>query len=298
MNLNRNNKKMMYGIFVWHGFFLALTMSMIDFNTVLPSLINNLMESKIIFGSLYSILLGAPKLFNIIFSHYLESYKYKKKFLMLGIYLRAFSFLGMAVTTYFFAPRSPVLVVVSFYIWVALFALSGGFAGLSYSEIIAKLVVRPDRGRLFAFKEFASSVAAFTGGLIVSRIFRMENLPFPSNYALNFVIGFSGLIVAAFAFWMIDEPPSQVESEDRIPPGEFFAKVINILNKDRRFSNFIVVENLSSFSLMVLPFYMLYARDIFGVGEAYIGKYLLFQITGKVSSNLIWGYIADRLSSR
>jgi len=37
-------------IFIWHGAFLALTMSMLDLNTVFPALISNLTESKIIFG--------------------------------------------------------------------------------------------------------------------------------------------------------------------------------------------------------------------------------------------------------
>lgn len=70
--------KKTYLIFIWHGFFLTLTMSMIDFNTVFPSLISTLIDSKIIFGSLFSIMLGAPKIFNIIFSHYMNSYEYRK----------------------------------------------------------------------------------------------------------------------------------------------------------------------------------------------------------------------------
>lgn len=62
--MNKQLKKS-YVIFIWHGFFLTLTISMIDFNTVFPSLISTLIDSKIIFGLLYSIMLGAPKLFNI-----------------------------------------------------------------------------------------------------------------------------------------------------------------------------------------------------------------------------------------
>ena len=52
------NNKRTYMIFIWHGAFLALTMSMLDFNTVFPALISNLTESKIIFGMLYSIMIG------------------------------------------------------------------------------------------------------------------------------------------------------------------------------------------------------------------------------------------------
>jgi hypothetical protein len=46
-----------YFPFVWHGFFLALTMAMIELNTVLPNLIAGLTKSSIAFGGLYSIML-------------------------------------------------------------------------------------------------------------------------------------------------------------------------------------------------------------------------------------------------
>lgn len=114
--MNKSLKKS-YLIFIWHGFFLTLTMSMIDFNTVFPSLVATLIDSKIIFGLLYSIMLGAPRIFNIVFSHYMNAYEYRKKFLLIGIYLRAFSFLGMAAFTYYFGSSAPQIVVISFFFW-------------------------------------------------------------------------------------------------------------------------------------------------------------------------------------
>ena len=51
----RNDNKIFYLPFLWHSLFLALTMAMIDFNTVFPSLVDRLTELKLIFGFLYSI---------------------------------------------------------------------------------------------------------------------------------------------------------------------------------------------------------------------------------------------------
>jgi len=67
--MNHINKYSYYLIFLGHGMLLALTMSMIDFNTVFPSLVDSLSDSKIIFGALYSIMLGIPFVFNLLFSH-------------------------------------------------------------------------------------------------------------------------------------------------------------------------------------------------------------------------------------
>ena len=84
------NTKRTYIIFIWHGAFLALTKSMLDFNTVFPALISNLIESKIIFGVLYSIMLGIHLTLNIILSSFMHTRRYNKKILLLGIYLRSF----------------------------------------------------------------------------------------------------------------------------------------------------------------------------------------------------------------
>jgi MFS family permease len=271
---------------------------MIDFNTVFPSLVATLIDSKIIFGLLYSIMLGAPRIFNIVFSHYMNAYEYRKKFLLIGIYLRAFSFLGMAAFTYYFGSSAPQIVVISFFFWVLIFSISGGFASISYGDIIAKTVAAEERGKLYASKQFAASLAAFAGGMVVQNIFSGDSFAFPLNYSLTLFIGFAGLLVAAFAFWLIEEPPSINKDDDLLSLKEYIKKIPGIIKSDKNFASFILIENMASFSLMLLPFYIVYAQDSFGIGADYIGRYLLFQIAGTVISNLLWGYISDRLNSQ
>jgi len=198
---------MVYAIFIWHGVFLALTMAMIDFNTVFPAMITDLVHSKIIFGIIYSLMLGIPYLFSLLFGHFLSTYRYRRKFLIMGIYLRGLAFLGMAGFMFFFGARSPWVVVGSFFIWILLFSLSGGLAGISYDDIFGKLVAKGERGKLAASRQFASSLAAFGGGWIIARVFSVNSLPFPKNYAFILFIGFIGLIVASIAFWFIKEEP-------------------------------------------------------------------------------------------
>ena len=155
---NQDTIKKNYAIFIWHGFFLALTMSMLDLNTVFPTLISTFTDSKIIFGSLYSIMLGAPLVFNLIFSHYLKTHALKKKFLIFGIYIRSLSLLGMAVFTYFYGLKHPTLVVSSFFLWIFLFSVSAGFAGISYADLIAKTIPSNRRTELYATKQFVGSL--------------------------------------------------------------------------------------------------------------------------------------------
>jgi hypothetical protein len=68
--------------------------------------------------------------------------------LLLGIYLRAFSFLGMAAFTYYFGTDNPLVVIISFFFLVFVFAVSGGFAGMVYTDILGKLLPAKERPAL------------------------------------------------------------------------------------------------------------------------------------------------------
>ncbi len=287
-----------YLIFIWHGIFLSLTMAMIDLNTVFPALVTDLGGSKVTFGLLYSVLLGAPYLFSFPFGHYISQHRLHRKFLLIGIYLRGFAFFGMAAMTYLFAARTPGLVVASFFFWTFLFSVSGGFAGISYTDIIGKLVEPGKRGKLYAAKQFASSIAAFIGGLVVAKTFSTAALPFPSNYSFILGLGGAGLVIAALAFWFIQEPPSPATAETRIPFRTLLKQVPRIMAENREFLRFVIVQNLTSFSLMVMPFYMVFAKDRFAIPDSYIGRYLLVQIAGAVLSNLAWGWIASKRGAK
>lgn len=292
------HNKASYFSFLWHGLFLSLTMAMIDFNTVLPSLVDNLTEYKIIFGLLYSIMLGVPLLFNVIFSHYFKRHEYKKKFLLIGIYLRALSFLGMSIFVFIFGKSNPNIVILSFFLLIFLFSISGGFAGLSYSELIGKLFQSVERGTLFSSKQFIGSVSAFGGGLIVTRVFSLDNLSYPINYVILLFIGFIGLVISSVGFFFIKEPPSVVILKENDSLLNYIKEIPSLLKNDFVFSKFIIAENIASFSLMILPFYMVYARDTFNIDQSYIGKYLLLQITGTIFSNLIWSFLSKKFGSK
>ncbi|MBZ4683203.1 MAG: hypothetical protein PWP46_914 [Fusobacteriaceae bacterium] len=297
MKENKKSIKLTYFSFGWHSFFLALTMSMIDFNTVFPALISELSKSKIIFGALYAILLGAPNIFNMIFSHFMRKHHYKKKFLILGIYMRGFSFLGMSLSTIFFAKNNPMIAVYLFFIWVFIFSASGGFAGIAYSNLIAKLLSTHERGQFYAVKQFIGSTASIMGGLVIGKIFKSSGLVYPYNYGISLFIGFLGLVIASLGFYILKEPASEVETEE-YKFIEFLKLVPEILKNNKKFLNYIIVENISSFSLMILPFYMVFAKDNLGIDKNYIGKYLMYQITGMVISNIVWGFFIKRKGTK
>jgi MFS family permease len=288
--------KFIYFAFIWHGFFLALTVSMLELNTVFPALITTLTESKFIFGAIYSVMLGVPLIFNVVFGHYLRNKEYKKKYLLLGIYLRSGAFLGMALFTLYFSIWNPMLTLVSYFFFVFLFSVSAGFAGLSYSDIIAKSLDSEKRVRLYTIKQLFGSVSAFAGGLLIARIFNL-GIEYPLNYTISLTIGSVGLVIASLGFIFLPEPKSVIK-ENNDPLITFIKKIPSILKKDNSFKLFIIVENLAGFSIMILPFYMLYAQEVFDIDNSFIGTYVIWITVGTILSNIIWGFLASKFNAK
>lgn len=283
--------------FLWHGFFLYLTMSMIEFNTVLPNLVSELTSSPVAFGGIYSILLGAPLIFNILFSNYMRHFAAKRKFLLLGIYVRSLSFLGMAASLYFFASSKPILTLLMFYALILLFSLSGGFASIAYSDLVGKLLPSDKRPGLFANRQLVGSVASLIGGALVARVFTPGRFSYPGNYVLLLVIGFVGLAIGAQGFWKLEEPVESVSPGANIGQSGLIKDTVGILKRDKAFRSFILLENVTSFSLMIMPFYMLYVKQSFANYADYFGTFVFAQLAGNLLSNFAWIGIAKKFGT-
>ncbi len=292
------SKKTIFFAFIWHGIFLAITSSMLDLNTVFPSLVNTLTENTFVFASLLTVMLGTPLIFNLLFSHFLRRAKRKRNFLLLGIYLRAFSFLSIGIFVYFFAENNPWITIMSLYFFLLMFSISAGFAGISYSDLIGKtLPDTKDRTKLFTYIQFFSSIAAFLGGLIITYIFT-KDLNYPINYSLSLIIGFVGLLIASIGYFFVKEPAETNVNESSESFVDYLKKIPKIIKNDFEFRKYIIIDNFSSFGVMIIPFYIVFARNEMSIDDSYIGIYLLIILFGKLMSTFFWGYVGKRWNAK
>jgi MFS family permease len=287
-----------FGPFLWHGFFLALTMAMVDLNTVLPSLVSSLTTNTVAFGAIYSVMLGAPVVFNLAFSKIQEASPSKRKYLLVGIYARSASFVGMGFSLLAWARSEPAMAYWAFLALVLVFSASGGFAGIAYSDIVGGTISPERRGGLYAYRQFLGGIASLIGGLLVARIFSPGSFPYPWNYATGLFIGAAGLIVGAFGFWRIRE--SRQPREEAAPDGGATPResALGTLKRDKRLLRFVLIENLSGFSLMVLPFYLVFIQRSFTDYREHLGAFIIAQTIGSLGSNFLWSALARSLGPR
>ncbi len=293
----RNYLKRNYIAFFWHGIFFAISAALVDLNTVLPGFIMHLSNSKIILGLATSILMGGPILFQLLFIRIIDPLPYKKWTLLLGIYLRVLAFFGMFLTSLYLPLTSPTLAIYVLFVLLLIFSVSGGFAGMSYMDIIGKITEKKTRGEFFAIKQFLSAFASIVAGLTVRKILNLKTLPFPKNYALLFLLATLALFLASLGFWLIKEPKTHKKKEEK-GFREYIYLIKEILRKDKNFLRFIVIENIAGLGIMIIPFYLAFAKDIIKIKESEIGTYLTFQILGAILSNLFWGKISKHIGSK
>lgn len=298
----------------WHSFFLAVTMSFTEINTVMPALILNAGGGERAVGILTGIMIGLPLISQLVFAGFLHSRERKKPFLLFGINLRVVALAAAAVGIARFGTTGGIIPVV--FITMAVFALSGAFAGVSYTDLVGKLIRTAERRRFFVRRQVATSFGLLVSA-IATRVF-LGQTQFPNGYVVLFAMAATFLLVATAGFWMLRETPERGADETATPPGhgergergehgepggtdrrrpgmlDAFRQVPSILTADGNMRGLIAVVNLAAPAFTAIPLITALAHRSYDLSPGMVGTFVLVQIIGMVISNAGWSYLIRR----
>ncbi len=275
--------------FWWHMAFLSFASTLINVNTVIPSYLDKLYHSSLLIGIVSSILLGLPSITQLFFANFLKTRRYKKPFLMVGILTRAFAIFLLSMTAFYVAQLG-VWGIVFTVTAITLFATTGSFAGIAYVDLLGKSVKKEKRYYFFPIRQAVAGVFSFAAGFVVKYLLAGNN--FPRNYAWLFFISSISISLAVVLFFFLKE--KEGEPMPKTNTIEMFKTLPHFL-KDERLFWYVVVEVLGGFYFMALPFFAVYAIQRFG-GNI-VGNLVIFQVSGMVLSNLLWGYVSKKLGN-
>jgi len=284
-----------YYAFQWHAVFLALTVAFTEVNTVLPSLIVKVGGGSVQIGVLTAIMVGTPIVGQLLFASYLHLQPRKRGFLLLGVGLRVMALAVVALILLAAETLSPQTLIYFVFFLMFVFAISGTFAAVSYTDILGKSLAVEQRSRFFVNRQIFTSVA-FLISAPVSR-WVLGYSQYPHNYVWMFGLAAGLLLIASFGFWAIDEPVVEPSRE-----AHSFLKVLRSLPGHLRANpplrNYILLINLTGFGLTLMPFYIAYASQYYGLTGKQVGNYLLVQIAGMILSNILWSKLVKRSGFR
>ena len=229
-----NYRRNFYG-FIWHALFLAFAATFIDVNTVLSSFVLNIGGSSVHVGMLTAIYIGLPMITQLLFAGFLAGRSRKKPFLLVGIYLRVLALAGMGYTLSISSSSNSGRMLFMIFLWIGIFAVSGAFAGISYTDLLGKIFVGPRRKNFLIFKQFISASGMLASAIVVRHL--VIAFPYPENYTVIFLSASALLFMAAIGFLMIKE-----DSVDAVNLSGIIAIIKSIprmLESDKNLLNYI-----------------------------------------------------------
>ena len=278
---------------LWHGAFLALGTALTQPATVVAVFVADLTGSTIWVGGLATVLTVAGALPQLFVARWIEPRAHKMPYLMLAIYLRVASWGALAGLTYAIGASQPRLLAWVLVGLLAIFYAGGGLGGVPYTDIIGKIIPQERRGAFFGGRQALAGPLAVGAALLARQV--LAGVAYPTNYALLFGLAALSLLVASLGFWLIREPP-RADADGKVSSWRKYGKQLRQVA--RQLGTLIGVQWLTGFSLMVLPFYIVYARQELGAPAGAIGWFMLAQVLGGVLANLVWARLVDRCGSR
>ncbi|MBN1438559.1 MAG: MFS transporter [Anaerolineales bacterium] len=278
---------------LWHGAFLALGMALTQPATVLPAFIVELTGSTVWVGGLTTVLAVAGALPQLFVARWIDPLVFKKPYLLLAIYVRVLSWGLLAWLIYLLGGRSPLTLAWILVGILVLFYAGGGLGNVPFTDIIGKIIPPGKRGAFFGGRGALAAPLSIGAALAAQQI--LAHVAYPENYAWLFGSAAVSLGIASLGFWIIREPPSPV-AKRRAPPWRDYRK--QVTRTIRRLNPLTMAQLLTGFSLMALPFYVVYAREKLGAPTEAVGWFLLAQVLGGIIFNMVWAHLVDRSGSR
>ena len=278
---------------LWHGAFLALGMALTQPTTVIAAFVAALTGSTVWVGGLSTVLTIAAALPQVFVARWVEPRSTKMPVLLLAIYLRVTSWALLAWMIHTLGDSNPELLAWALVGLLAVFYAGGGLGNIPYTDIIGKVIPASRRGAFFGGKEALAGPLAVGAALLARRI--LAGVDYPDSYALLFALAAAGLALASVGFWLIREPP-RTDAPGRAEPWRAYLAQLAVAA--RQLKTLITIQLLTGFSLMALPFYIVYAQEEMGAPAGAVGWFLLAQVTGGVLGNVLWARLVDRVNSR
>jgi len=299
---NKDTKlKWNFAMGLLHGTFFTGGQAFGNPNTIMPVFLSALTDSKILIGFSSTILgsLGGigsvlPQLF---VASKLETKVHKRPLLRIAITIRALCWALLSLITYFFAIPHPNLVLFSLFFLLIVFTLMGGVAAIPFYDIWGKAIPSTLRGRFFGSRQLLGGILAVASGLIAKYILGSKNIIFPQNFSLLFFFAFIFMGISYLGLGSVKEPVEEVHKTHLSFQG-FLKKAFKILKSDSNYKKFLLVEILIGTSALALPFYVLYARDVFKVSLGMVGIFLAAQMLGSALSNFLWAHLSDFVGNK
>ncbi|MDD3804086.1 MAG: MFS transporter [bacterium] len=289
--MEKKHIKRNYTLGIFNGVLMNLVDALTGSSTMLPLYLSTLTKSSVLIGlgtSFHDALWPLPQIF---MAHFHEGKPFKKYVYDRTALVRVLMMFVLA----FVILLNPPSVLWIFLSALFIYHVFGGIAGLSFMDVVAKTISPEKLTSFWGLRIALGGVLSIGGGFLVKFILNRYSSPF--DFYLVFISAAIIVTVGLFSFCLAEEPADSTQKKTKSFI-VFFKDGAKILSKDRNFKYLFFVRVLLGITAALEPFYMIYAVRELGMRPSSAGFMIAARMTGLVSSNFLWNYIARRKSVR
>lgn len=222
--------------------------------------------------------------------------EHRKRVLPVGIVVgmgMRLQILGLALSGIFLPPEYALYAVAFFLMGLGLFS---GMQGVLFNYLMSKVIPVELRGKLSGLRNFLAGLTASGVAYLGGKYFIETNF-LGNGYGATFLLAFVLTTLGLFMLFFIKEPePPAVRSQVHILTR--LGEIPDLLRSDKAYTRFFLARGLAALGMMSVPFFTLYAGSKVGLSGANLGLFSVAFMLASTTTNLIWGWIADRYGNR
>lgn len=176
--------------------------------------------------------------------------------------------------------------------------LAAGFGGLSFMDVVAKVVPPGQRGLFFSWRLSLGSLLGIGAGIWVRGLLaENSSISFPNNFALMFAV--AGLLAVAgmTAFAAVREPanPALMARAGLLTQ---VRRARAALQSDYNFRRFLSLRLALIAGSMATPFFTVFVVQRLRVAAGAVGIFLSVNIAASLVAYIVWGQLSARRGNR
>jgi hypothetical protein len=289
---NRRN----FWLGVGNGVFYAGGEAFTDPSLVLTYFTSLLTSSKFLVGLVAPIRIGGWFLPQLLVSGFIQRQERKLRvYAPLGVF-RAISWGLMIPILWFVRNRTALLGL--FFALLIVNSLAAGLAGLTFMDVVGKVVPPHRRGAFFGARRLLGGLLALAAsGVVGWTLSEGSRLAFPQDFALLFGLSLVGISLAIFLFARIDEPLEPVVHQP-VGVSAQIGRARQLARLNRTYGRFLLARLLMIIADMSVPFYVVFAKESLGAPPGLVGVYLSTTTLSALMTNLWASRVSDRQGNR
>lgn len=296
MGRGNDNTTWNFSVSLWDISFITLGISFISRETVVPVLVSQLTDSKLVIGlvpAMWSLGLYLPQLLT---ANWAESMPYKKPFVMvIGFFLERLPYLLIGLVVLSFAVERPTVALVAVLVGIGLASSGAGLGTPPWLDMIAKVIPVRRRGIWLGLGHGLGQLMGVIGAFFVGRI--LISRAFPGNYALLFFLAFGFVVVSWVGLALTREPVSEV-TKKAVPLSRYLGRVSTVLKRDINYRRYLISKSMVNLGGMSAGFFAVYGTEMFSLDGRGVGLLTAVLVGTQAIFNPLLGLLADRVGHK